>query len=269
MLGHRLRRVVGEPITLAAPDHDLVLTATVTIGIADLDARGLASALWRADQAMYDGKAQGLSRVVVHDPDERSALQRSNDLRAEMLALTADNARLLRESREDVGTGLPNLRALLEELELLHEASTRSPTTYGLVFLDLDHFGLVNKKRGDRAGDEVLRSVADVLSHAKRATDTLYRKGGEELVVLVPDVGQAEAVRVAVRLRAALEAAAIPHRGRDDLPVVTASFGVATGGYHPDQAPREVMERAALCMLRAKETGRNRVEARPWVIRTG
>jgi diguanylate cyclase (GGDEF)-like protein len=264
MLAHTLRTAAALPTTVITPERGSVeLAVTVTIGVADLDARGIPDALGRADRALYEGKTAGGGRVVVHDAAQRSVRQRGRDIQTEMLRLVADNARLQREAREDAGTGLPNVRALFEELDLMHDSAVAGGATYGLVFIDLDHFGLVNKRHGDAAGDEVLRRVADVLAGVRRSTDRLYRKGGEELVVLVPDADLDEALAVAERMRSALEAAAIPHGGRDDLATVTASFGATVGGALPGSDARTSLALGALCMLRAKENGRNRVASRP------
>jgi diguanylate cyclase len=107
--------------------------------------------------------------------------------------------------------------------------------------------------------------VAAVLSAATRSTDPLYRKGGEELVVLVPDADLAATTSVAARLQEALRSARIPHGG-DGIEHVSASFGCAVGAVDPELSPRHVLERAGLCMLRAKNSGRDRIETRPMPV---
>lgn len=96
------------------------------------------------------------------------------------------------EARTDGGTGLPTTRRLLEDLRGLCDPSRPHPV--GLVLIDLDDVGAFNKEHGDSTADDVLRQVADVFRAACRGQDTVYRRGGEELVVL-PGAGHDQAVR--------------------------------------------------------------------------
>ena len=239
---------------------------SVSVGVAEV-ARDPDRALAEADAAMYRAKNEGRSRVVRYDPSTRTWAQRRHDLIVELRGLEAIVEQERRraeaaevEARTDDGTGLPNRRRLLEDLEALDRDARGAGSTYCLVFLDLDHFGKLNHERGDHGGDLALQRVAAVLTATMRWGEAVYRKGGEELVVLLPCTDLAGGLATAERYRRSLEAAAVPHEGLPDWPVVTASVGVAQG---PLESAQDLLRIAGLCMLDAKAAGRNRVSCAP------
>jgi diguanylate cyclase (GGDEF)-like protein len=131
------------------------------------------------------------------------------------------------EARTDALTGLANRRALDEYLE-----SFAGPVPVAVLFIDPDHFGAYNHRHGDRAGDQTLSAVAQVLSAQCREEDRVFRKGGEEFTIVLPG-RDAEAARAAgERLRVAVEGLELEHDGADDTPVVTVTIGVATRRDH-------------------------------------
>lgn len=122
-------------------------------------------------------------------------------------SVTNINDRVLRQQQienlavTDPLTGLPNRRGMLERLAPLLAHAQRQGTHVGLLFIDLDRFKDVNDTLGHTIGDEVLRALTRRLPSALRAYDVLTRQGGDELIVLLPDVGDsAEAQRVAQRV---------------------------------------------------------------------
>ena len=133
------------------------------------------------------------------------------------------------------------------------------PSSFSLVMIDLDHFKNVNDTYGHRAGDRVLMAVAATLRRTIRDYDTLARWGGEEFVVVLPDVPKPNALEAAERFRKAIaEARVVVEDGGEALPRVTASFGVAS---FPDDGedPRELLLKADAALYRSKEGGRDRV----------
>lgn len=125
-----------------------------------------------------------------------------------------------------------------------------------LLVLDIDHFKLVNDQLGHTAGDAVLRQVAQVVQRQLRQSDVLGRFGGEEFVVLLPETVLEDAAFLAERVRKAVTQASYP--GHEAV-LCTISIGVA------ELSPSEQMigplfERADNAVLRAKTSGRNRVE---------
>jgi diguanylate cyclase (GGDEF)-like protein len=158
------------------------------------------------------------------------------------------------QSRKDALTGLANRRQFDEDLAASVEQARRYGHEVSLVMIDLDHFKQINDLYGHPRGDEVLQDVAAILAHCVRSVDTAYRYGGEELCVLLPDTGAAQALELAERVRRQVEtsfpwATASP---------VTLSAGVAAleeGGDGP-----RLVGAADRALYAAKRNGRNRVE---------
>lgn len=253
----RVMQLVVHEVSRAIPVglEDLVVGASV--GGAVLAGRHPDDALRRADEALYRAKSTGRGQTCLWSDDDEEWRVRRADVRQELdrlrKALEAERV----TARTDVGTGLPNTRRLLEDLRGLCDPSR--PRSVGLVFIDLDYFGAINKEHGDAAGDDVLRTVADVFRAACRGDDVVYRKGGEEFVVVLPGAEIDQAARVGERFRRRLSEHGIPHRGTPDMPFVTLSAGVATAELVDDGSVDELMRVAAMRMLTAKQTGRNRV----------
>ena len=175
--------------------------------------------------------------------------------RSELLLL---NERLFNEGRRDALTGLGNRLRLREDLQVLGERCSRHRHRAVLTMMDVDHFKKYNDCCGHLAGDQVLRRVAETLSAASRGTDTLYRYGGEEFLVVLAEVDLELALRAAERLRGAVEAQRIPHPALGAEAVVTLSVGLAS--LH-GQAVEEAIREADQALYQAKAAGRNRVVA--------
>ena len=125
-----------------------------------------------------------------------------------------------------------------------------------MLALDLDRFKTVNDVYGHLAGDSVLQQVAQRLKAAARSMDTVARTGGEEFIVLVPQVDLAGAMAAAERLRASIMAK--PFEGPEVSLPLTISVGVAMAGEH-DTDLNLVMQQADRALYAAKTGGRNRV----------
>lgn len=171
------------------------------------------------------------------------------------------------EAMHDWLTGLPNRALFRDRLGQALRRAGRSGEPVGLLFADLNGFKAVNDRHGHRAGDRVLVETARRLSEAVRDPDTVARIGGDEFVVLLPDVsGWKEAGRVARRIRRAFgepieaEGVSVP---------MTVAVGVALAADEGDDAlpisgaasdPDELLDRADRAMYRAK--GEAKEEAR-------
>jgi diguanylate cyclase (GGDEF)-like protein len=141
-------------------------------------------------------------------------LQRQNRMMTmDLRSLREENLRLHEESRTDAGTGLPNRRALAEVSQVRVGTDGSNWSTCSTIFIDLDHFGDFNHRYGDAAGDLALGEVARALRSAARSEDLVFRKGGEEFVVILPDASANEALGVAQRIGAAIRALDITHAG--------------------------------------------------------
>ena len=170
--------------------------------------------------------------------------------------VTQLHRRMHDDARQDSLTGLANRLRLAEDLEVLCGRVERYRHVYSAALFDIDGFKGYNDAAGHVAGDDVLRSVARALEQQIRTGDAVYRYGGEEFLVLLPEQPIDAAALAAERLRAAVEAVGLPHPAGG---VVTVSAGVASladDGCKPD----ELFELADQALYRAKEGGRNRVE---------
>jgi two-component system chemotaxis response regulator CheY len=155
-------------------------------------------------------------------------------------------------------TRLGNRLSLEEDLRALDARGRRHGRGYHLAMCDTDRFKAFNDSLGHHAGDEALRAVADRIRRELRAGDGVYRYGGEEFLIVLPEQ-TTETTRVAVeRIRSAVEQLAIRHAA-GPAGVVTVSAGL--GAYHPGDAVtvEELLERADVPLYRAKSAGRNRV----------
>ncbi len=184
------------------------------------------------------------------------------DLERKLIAaarVTTLHRRLHRDARQDPLTGIGNRLRLAEDVEALCGRVARYGHMYCAALLDVDNFKAYNDQAGHLPGDEVLRSVADALARTIRSGDTLYRYGGEEFLVLLPEQTLDGAALAGERLRLAVEELGLPH---PDGGAVTVSVGVAGMG-DASCTPEELFEHADRALYRAKENGRNRVELEP------
>jgi diguanylate cyclase (GGDEF)-like protein len=166
---------------------------------------------------------------------------------------------------EDEKTGLANFREFQRRLreEWLRAERYRMPLS--LVMLDLDDFKAINDTWGHPAGDRVLREFATLVAGGARATDLAARYGGEEFGIILPHTDGELALRVAERIRGAVEEFAFLE---SEAPIrVTVSGGVATWPFHPGVHSFEDLVRAAdRALYRAKQSGKNRVMIDPEAV---
>jgi diguanylate cyclase (GGDEF)-like protein len=161
-------------------------------------------------------------------------------------------------SRHDPLTGLGNRRALDEMLESF--ASGDAPKEIAVIVADIDHFKSYNDALGHLAGDQCLKRVAGIIASELRGPgDRAVRFGGEEFLVLLPDADLWTAIAIAERIRAAIEAAAMPNPGRPFNAVVTASLGFAAGRLERGAGADEMIRSADAALYAAKNAGRNQV----------
>ncbi|MFC3149594.1 EAL domain-containing protein [Litoribrevibacter euphylliae] len=159
----------------------------------------------------------------------------------------------------DALTGLPNRNLLTDRLELEMCRAQRHNTTGALLFIDLDNFKAVNDSFGHAVGDQVLQHVAEQLKGALRAVDTVSRLGGDEFLVILPelsaDVEEAKLSAQSVA-RMLTEKIATPFFVKNRDWVTSASIGIAMYPKDCDNV-NEVMRFADTAMYEAKKKGRN------------
>ena len=190
------------------------------------------------------------------EADEIDAMR--NELARLLNRLTAQNAELKHLATTDGLTGLANRRHLFEVLEQEVYRAQRYGTELSLVMFDIDHFKRINDRWGHATGDWVLRKIARETHQLLRKTDQAGRYGGEEFVVLLPETDLAEAMLLARRLNRQISRTVITPEHGSPIPV-TVSAGVAT--LAPDESGEALIHRADQALYRAKQGGRNRVEA--------
>ncbi len=156
-----------------------------------------------------------------------------------------------RRAKVDPLTGLFNRTALEQRLgELDGQATGEDGTAHALLLCDLDNFKRVNDQLGHAAGDEVLREVSHTMRSNLRAGDSIYRVGGEEILVVLPGATKADALGVAERLRLAV-------RERHPAGIsVTVSIGVAVAQHGPLDSD-ELVGLADTALYSAKAAGRD------------
>jgi two-component system cell cycle response regulator len=174
--------------------------------------------------------------------------------------LKGANRELLSLSLTDTLTGLGNRRRMEEDLTRTHARAIRVGRSYGMMLLDIDHFKLYNDHYGHQAGDEALRQLALCLGEAVREDESIYRYGGEEFLVLMPDCSVEDAAQAGERIRRAVTERAIPHGFRPTTPpVVTLSGGVSCWAPGSTHSVPDLLHRADKALFEAKEAGRDRV----------
>jgi diguanylate cyclase (GGDEF)-like protein len=194
------------------------------------------------------------------------ALPESAQRELSMLALQAAEAlvrtrlyeQMERLATTDGLTGLLNRRTFNAQLTARLREAQRYRRPLSLLLLDIDHFKKVNDTYGHPAGDSVLRGVAQLAQKQARETDLVARYGGEEMALVLPETDARGAMVIAERIRATVAAA--QHPTEQGALKVTLSVGVATWpGAGEDAAG--LIESADRALYRAKQGGRNRVEA--------
>jgi diguanylate cyclase (GGDEF)-like protein len=165
---------------------------------------------------------------------------------------------LRHDALHDRLTGLPNRAFFVERVRLAVERARRDPDEcFGVIFLDLDNFKLVNDSHGHVAGDELLLEVSRRFTGCLRSVDMLARLGGDEFALLLENIREpSDAARVAERIQASLQA---PVRVGEDEAYTSVSLGIAVRSDR-DDSPQHLLRSADLALYRAKEQGRARFQ---------
>jgi len=162
------------------------------------------------------------------------------------------------QAHTDALTGVMNRRAIVEELEREVVRASREEAPLGLGMLDIDHFKLVNDTCGHAAGDAVLCEIVRRVLDVMRPYDAFGRFGGEEFLVIVPQVSEEELREVLERIRRAVAAAPFAVGGQELVATVSLG-GATTAGDTADG----LIARADDALYAAKGLGRDRVVVAP------
>jgi diguanylate cyclase (GGDEF)-like protein/PAS domain S-box-containing protein len=243
LIGYRLEDVLGRrALDFIAPDH---LARAVSVMAAGQETTYESVIIDREGQRI---PVEFILRTM-HRNGERMRMSIIRDLRDR----DAAQARIHHLAHHDTLTGLPNRGAFMEHLDHLIAGARENGHQLALLFIDLDHFKRVNDSLGHWAGDVLLRTVASRITTSLRDTDLVARFGGDEFMVLLPQVAlRSDVEEVAGKL---LQSICAPLHA-DGMPIsVSASAGIALFP-HDGGTPQELIKHADTAMYLAKARGR-------------
>ena len=159
----------------------------------------------------------------------------------------------------DALTGLPNRILLEDRIKISIRRASRTLQKVGVCFIDLDHFKSYNDHYGHLAGDEALKGVSKVLKTNIRGADRLYRYGGEEFLVLLPQISIDGAKIAAAKMIEKVKDANFLHC-KSPCQIITISAGACSFSCDDGVTSwKDMIKRADVRLYKAKEGGRNRV----------
>ena len=200
--------------------------------------------VWECGRSV-EGEGELVLEGIVLDISDRKALE--NEL-SEMAA-------------RDPLTGLLNRREMARLLDEEIVRATRYGRNLALLWVDFDHFKNINDLYGHAAGDSVLKAVSALLAESVRSVDSVGRFGGEEFVILLPEMDRREALETAERLRGLVSDTPQP-LGNGNTVAMTVSIGVSVFPDHGESADT-LCAAADRAMYQAKADGRNQVVLAP------
>ncbi|WP_326968841.1 putative bifunctional diguanylate cyclase/phosphodiesterase [Arthrobacter sp. CG_A4] len=253
----RLFALTGRSSGVLDQSIEAVFMPLETVGPHDLPAGPLESSRQRVDRRMRRSDSEEtwvkVSVAEIHEGEHVGGLlYQLEDITARRLA----EARVEHLAFHDPLTNLPNRLLLLDRLAQALLQAARHGSGVAVLFIDLDRFKVVNDSLGHHSGDAVLTEVAARLRHGTRASDTVARIGGDEFVVVCPDVDSSQDV---AQLADALQKSiALPILIGGHIASVDASIGISFGVGHDD--PESLLRNADQAMYLAKDRGRARYE---------
>jgi diguanylate cyclase (GGDEF)-like protein/PAS domain S-box-containing protein len=269
------QRLDALPWLLAAADGPAAWARTLQSGVA-VQAQPLSvpqpdgppAQLLVSAAAVTDDKGRARGCLVTFD--DVTAVHRANEELRHTLSqlensrqrIEEQNEELRRLASRDALTGCFNRRAFFELASELFAQAQQSRTPLCCLMIDIDHFKQFNDSYGHAVGDQVIQVVSRALTAGLRQADVLGRYGGEEFCVVLPGLSVADALAVAERMRADIQANAhLAIRGTK-VNAITASFGVATFNVQA-RSIEALIDQADQALYRSKQSGRNRVT--PWL----
>jgi two-component system chemotaxis response regulator CheY len=206
-----------------------------------------------AQNSIVEGLKAGADDYLIK-PFDRNELMARLAIGERILKL---EERLEQMATHDALTNLLNRRALYAGAQTELNRSVRENSPLSLIMLDIDHFKSVNDAYGHPAGDKALCLVAETLVQNKRDYDLVGRWGGEEFLALLPKTSLADAITIAERFRAGIEAARLQMPGGGAVNF-TVSLGVSSTTFGSLDI-EELIHQADMALFLAKNSGRNRV----------
>lgn len=206
----------------------------------------------------YDNQPLGELKLMRNNRFQPEEIKKLESLLV-LLCYALKNATLyqqaLRMGHTDPVTRVRNRSAFDDTIQREFQLARRQKRNLSVIFLDIDHFKMLNDNYGHACGDFALSSVASWIKQALRGSDIVFRYGGEEFVVVLSDADQDGAAMIAERIRHEIDAHALTY-GTQPLHI-TASLGTST--LREEDTVTSLVERADQAMYSAKQQGRNRV----------
>src|SRR5215213_5023090 len=249
--GHAAEEIIGQPVTLLMPEryrehcltglHRYLRTGEARVVGSTIELVGLRKdgSEFPIEMSLGESQEDGerLFTGIMRDVTERKALEQQ----------------LHHQAFYDPLTGLPNRALFMERLEHASTRANRRDSRIALLFVDLDNFKVINDSLGHKAGDQLLKAVAERLKSYLRPEDTAARLGGDEFTILVEDVaGAGEGVRIAERIADVLQP---PFTLEEQEVFITTSIGIALNNSTQERA-ENLLRHADLAMYRAKHKGK-------------
>ncbi|MDE5107726.1 MAG: EAL domain-containing protein [Trichodesmium sp. St17_bin3_1_1] len=158
-------------------------------------------------------------------------------------------------------TGVYNRRYFEKKLQQEWKRLTRDKASMSIIMLDVDYFKFYNDTYGHQKGDKCLQRVAQTITNVvQRSGSFVSRYGGEEFIVLLPNISAEGALKIAQSIRIEIEALEIPHQGSAISKWVTSSLGIANVNCSNESNPEILIQAADMAVYNAKTSGRNCVE---------
>jgi diguanylate cyclase (GGDEF)-like protein/PAS domain S-box-containing protein len=226
---------------------------------AEIEPRLRREGIWSGELALMkpDGREVPVSAQFLVHYDAEGELEFFSGVMRDISERKAFEYQLAHQATHDPLTGLPNRVLLLDKLTGSLERARRHQRLMAVLFLDLDHFKVVNDSLGHGLGDRLLIAIAERLKVALRPGDTIARFGGDEFVLLCEDLdASGDAIAIARRVDQALSS---PFEIDDAEIYVGVSIGIAFSDRDSNE-PETLIRDADAAMYRAKEKGRARYE---------
>lgn len=200
-----------------------------------------------------------ISSIVLNA--KLKAMQRIYEMQKKLFSVTESlsetNQKLLLTASTDPLTGAKNRLHMDENIEREWFRCMRYKMELSIVVIDVDNFKTLNDEKGHQTGDDCLIEIVKIINkHLNRTTDILFRYGGDEFIVMLPDTDENYSFKIAEKIRANIEKINTQY----DMPVsvkISASIGIAT--YIPDEklSADKLLSFADNALYKAKEKGRN------------
>lgn len=185
---------------------------------------------------------------------EKNVEQKTRELEQKNRELEQKIKQIEHISKTDVLTGVANRKNFEEILSKEKARSRRYNHPLSISLFDIDHFKQINDRYGHNTGDEVLKSVAHLIQDNIRQMDVLARWGGDEFIIIYPDLALPEALSATEKLRSLVE-----KKQLIDGISVSCSFGLSQ--YRSDDQGNSLFQRVDRALYNAKQLGRNRIES--------